>query len=131
MLEISSFYLCVSKITILWCTVFEWETEFFAILDCFLPLTPPMDPENQNFEKMSVFTFSTYLEHFIQPIKESAAWKVEPMLQFTGQVSTTIFPPTTKGTNYLNTNTTISVPKNMCKLLWNVKSPLPINCWLI
>ena len=25
---------------------------FLVILDCFLPFYPPMDPENQNFEKM-------------------------------------------------------------------------------
>ena len=28
------------------------QTEFFVTLDCFLPFYPPMDPENQNFEKM-------------------------------------------------------------------------------
>ena len=28
------------------------QTEFFVILDHFLPFYPPMDPENQNFEKM-------------------------------------------------------------------------------
>ena len=28
------------------------QTEFFVILDCFLPFYPTMDPENQNFEKM-------------------------------------------------------------------------------
>ena len=27
------------------------QTEFFVILDCFLPFYTPMDPENQNFEK--------------------------------------------------------------------------------
>ena len=27
------------------------QTEFFVILDCFLPFYPPMDPESQNFEK--------------------------------------------------------------------------------
>ena len=26
--------------------------ELFAILDCFLPFYPTMDPENQNFERM-------------------------------------------------------------------------------
>ena len=31
-----------------------WWTEFFVILDCFLPYypPPPSNPENQNFEKM-------------------------------------------------------------------------------
>ena len=28
------------------------QTEFFVIMDCFLPFHSPMDPENQNFEKM-------------------------------------------------------------------------------
>ena len=28
------------------------QTEFFVIMDHFLPFYPPMDPENQNFEKM-------------------------------------------------------------------------------
>ena len=28
------------------------QTEFFAIMDRFLPFYPPMDPENQNFEKI-------------------------------------------------------------------------------
>ena len=34
----------------------EHDTEFFVILDCFLPFYPPMDPENQNFEKMKKIT---------------------------------------------------------------------------
>ena len=29
-----------------------WQTECFVIMDHFLPFYPPMDPENQNFEKM-------------------------------------------------------------------------------
>ena len=29
-----------------------WQTEFFVILDSFLPFYPPMDPKNQNFKKM-------------------------------------------------------------------------------
>ena len=28
------------------------QTEFFVIMDCFLPFYDPMDPKNQNFEKM-------------------------------------------------------------------------------
>ena len=28
------------------------QTECFVIMNCFLPLYSPMDPENQNFEKM-------------------------------------------------------------------------------
>ena len=40
-------------------------------------------------------------------------------------------PQTTTGTDYLNTNTTISNPTNMCRLLWNDRSSLPINCWKI
>ena len=28
------------------------STEFFVILDCFLPFYSPMDPENQSFEEM-------------------------------------------------------------------------------
>ena len=30
----------------------EWDTDFFVILDHFLAFYPPMDTENQNFEKM-------------------------------------------------------------------------------
>ena len=29
-----------------------WRTEFFVILDCFLPFYIPNNPKNQNFEKM-------------------------------------------------------------------------------
>ena len=29
-----------------------WQTEFFVILDHFLPFYPPKNPKNQNFEKM-------------------------------------------------------------------------------
>ena len=29
-----------------------WWTEFFVILDCFLPFDPLNNPKNQNFEKM-------------------------------------------------------------------------------
>ena len=35
---------------------------FFVILDCFFPFYPPMDPENQNFEKMKKNTWRHY--HF-------------------------------------------------------------------
>ena len=40
--------------TIIWCMVPEiWSaTEFFVILEYFLLFYPPIDPENQNFEKM-------------------------------------------------------------------------------
>ena len=57
LLEISSFYTYVPKITIIWCTVTEIRSEtdrnfchfgpFFALL----PPPAPNDPENQNFEK--------------------------------------------------------------------------------
>ena len=30
------------------------QTEFFVIMDRFLPFYPPMDPENQNFEKIKI-----------------------------------------------------------------------------
>ena len=29
-----------------------WQTELFAILDCFLPFYHPNNPKNQNFEKL-------------------------------------------------------------------------------
>ena len=53
MLEISSFYTCVPKTTIIWGTVTEIrrEKEFFVILDHFLPFYPHNNPENQNFKK--------------------------------------------------------------------------------
>ena len=48
-----------------------WQTEFFAILDYFLPFytppppplpLPPNNPENQNFEKMNYWRYYHY--HF-------------------------------------------------------------------
>ena len=55
-LEISSFYTCVLKTTIIWGKVPEiWsETEFFCHFGSFFALFPPSpnNPENQNFEKM-------------------------------------------------------------------------------
>ena len=39
-----------------------WQTELFVIMDCFLPFYPPMDPENQNFEKMNKNTWRYF--HF-------------------------------------------------------------------
>ena len=39
---------------IIWCMVPEilaWRTDFFFILDHFLPIYPPKNPKNQNFEK--------------------------------------------------------------------------------
>ena len=53
LLEISSFYTCVPKTTIIWRTVPEICS--VNILGHFLPVTsppPPNNPENQNFEKM-------------------------------------------------------------------------------
>ena len=57
LLEISSFYTCVPKITFIWGTVAEIrsETEFFVILSHFFALMPPNNLENQNFEKMTGF----------------------------------------------------------------------------
>ena len=43
LLEISWFYTCVPKITIIWCTVPNmWDTEFFVILGHFLSFTTPL-----------------------------------------------------------------------------------------
>ena len=57
LLEISSFYTCVPKTTIMWGTVPEIrsETEFFCHFGPFFALltpSPPNNSENQNFEKM-------------------------------------------------------------------------------
>ena len=55
MLEISSFYTCVPKITIVRCTVLEISSErdtFLVILHYFLPYYAPNKLKNQNFEKM-------------------------------------------------------------------------------
>ena len=53
LLEISPFYKCVPKTTIIWGTVSEIrsETEFFVILGNFNPLSPN-NPQNCNFKKM-------------------------------------------------------------------------------
>ena len=50
----SSFYACVSKITIIQCVVPEiyGTTEYFVILGHFLPFDPPNNPKNQNSAKM-------------------------------------------------------------------------------
>ena len=49
------YYHFAPEMAIIWCMVPEiWSTTdmIFVILDHFLPFYPPMDPENQNFEKM-------------------------------------------------------------------------------
>ena len=58
-LEISSFYICVPKIMIRWCTVLEiWCVTDLIIFhfEPFLPFyTPKNSPKNQNFEKLKIF----------------------------------------------------------------------------
>ena len=57
MLKISSFYTCVPKITIIWCTVPEIRSETdrlflsFCAIFCNFTTTTNNDPKNQNFEK--------------------------------------------------------------------------------
>ena len=51
LLEISSFYTCAPKSTIIWDTVPEIQSKT-VILGDFLPFTPPPSPNNLNFEKM-------------------------------------------------------------------------------
>ena len=54
LLEISSFYTCVPKTTIIWGMVPEIWSEAgrsFCLLGYFLPFYPSNNPENQNFEK--------------------------------------------------------------------------------
>ena len=48
------FYKCVPKMTVIWCMVPEiWSTtEFFVILDHFVPFYPLNNLKNQNFGKM-------------------------------------------------------------------------------
>ena len=64
--DISSFYTCPPKITIIWCTVPEIHSEtdknFFVILGHFLPfyLPPPYDPKYQNFEKNEKHVWRCY-----------------------------------------------------------------------
>ena len=52
LLEISSFCTYVPKTSIIWCTVpeIQSETDFFVIFGHFLPIHPPNNPKNQNFE---------------------------------------------------------------------------------
>ena len=40
-----------------------WRTEFFIILDQFLPFYSPMDPENQNFENMRIMPGDIVILH--------------------------------------------------------------------
>ena len=54
LLEISSFYTCVPKITIFDVQFLRFgvrQTEFFFILGHFLSFNTPTDPKNQNFKK--------------------------------------------------------------------------------
>ena len=52
LLEISSFYSCVPKITIIWWTVPERKVRqrTFCHFGPFFAILPPNDPKNQNFE---------------------------------------------------------------------------------
>ena len=54
MQEISSFYTCTKNQNhdVWFLRHGVRQTEFFAILDLFLPFYSPMDTENQNFEKL-------------------------------------------------------------------------------
>ena len=48
---------CAPWMKIVWCWFRRygaWQTEFFVILDHFLPFYTPMDPENENFESMKI-----------------------------------------------------------------------------
>ena len=69
LLEISSFYTCAPKIIILWCMVPEiWSAtdRIFCQYGLFFALFSPMDPENQNFEKMNkTFEDTIILKMFI------------------------------------------------------------------
>ena len=53
-LQILSFCTCVTLMTIIWCMVTEISsmTEFFIILDHFLPFYAPNNHKNQNFENL-------------------------------------------------------------------------------
>ena len=65
-MEISSFYTCVPKITIVRCTVLEISSErdtFLVILHYFLPYYAPNKLKNQNFEKMK------------KALKKKCTWK--------------------------------------------------------
>ena len=51
LLEVSSCYTCVPKITIIWCMIPEiWSAA--DIVFCFFLLSPFFDPKNWNLEKM-------------------------------------------------------------------------------
>ena len=54
MLDISSFYTCTKNHNhdVWFLRYGVRQTEYFVIMDRFLPFYPPMDPKNQNFEKM-------------------------------------------------------------------------------
>ena len=66
LLDILSFYTCVPKITIIWCTVPEIRSETDKLFCHFRPifaLLPPNDPENQNFETMKKMPGDAILLH--------------------------------------------------------------------
>ena len=87
LLDISSFYTCAPKITVIWCMVLEIlsETEkifchfgpFFALLP--LPLN---DPEYQNFEKkkwkkcLEILSFYTYMCTINEDHKIYGSWNI-------------------------------------------------------
>ena len=66
LLEISSFYTCVPKTTIIRGTVPEIRSEtdrIFCHFGPFFALLPPNNPQNQNFEKMKKKTVYVFILH--------------------------------------------------------------------
>ena len=83
-LEISSFYTCVPKMTIIWGVVPETRSKpdiLFCNLGPFFALLPPHNkPENQNFEKMKKVSGDDIILHMCTKNHNhimSASWDME------------------------------------------------------
>ena len=76
LLEISSFYTCVPKTTIIWGTVPEIWSEtiflsFWTVFCPFTPLLPPNSPKNENIKKMKKKKNTWRYHHFTQLYQNS------------------------------------------------------------
>ena len=96
LLEMSSFYTCVTKITIIRYKVPEYRvrlTEFFVILGHFLPFYHPAnDPQNQNFEEkkwkkppgditlLYIHVCHKWRSHDIWLLKYKIIWYIGPQI---------------------------------------------------
>ena len=85
-LEISSFYTCVTKITIIWCTVSEIQGEtdmifchfvpFFALFCIFCPMIPNIKILKKWKKRLEIFSFYTYMHVYHNDHMIYGSWNV-------------------------------------------------------